>query len=146
MNRLPAAERDEPLYNAMLATLSFSGLAQEARELVETMCTDGVMPTVASHGAIVAGLMRCGNVDGALAAYDAACAAGISPDVRMFDVLLDGCARAGRLETLMRLCGDAEELGIRVKSYKRELPKKSPGFSPGYERLKWFLGVPNSYY
>jgi len=148
---VPALDRDAPLYNAMLATLAFANLAAEAAELLRLMRATGTKPTVVSHGAVVAGLMRSGNLDGALAAYDVACAEGIRFDVRMFDMLIDGCLRTDRMDTLLRLCGEAQEQGVPLKTtiasaLQQAKAKDERGFSVGAERLKWFLGIRSRYY
>ena len=79
---------------------------------MQDMQAAGVKPNEATHGALVHGLVRCGELERAAAALRAARDARPAAGVQAYTALVQGFARAGQLDGGLAVMADMRAAGV----------------------------------
>ena len=99
-------------YNVLLTAAGRERDLQALEALVHEMQSTSLKPNEATHGALVHGLVRCGELERAAAALRAARNARPAAGVQAYTALVQGFLRAGQLDRALAVVADMRADGV----------------------------------
>ena len=157
MQNTASIEVDVVCWNAMVSIYAAVGQMEEAEEMLTgaVQCAQRRKQPipVEAFGAIIHGYTKRRDLSAAIAKFRWFCNMGGHPDSPMLDTLLRSCIMKRDLPHALKILRATELLDKRIDLSKyremlRRLEQECRGDQTnlGLERLKFWLGMPNSYY
>ncbi|KAG9295953.1 hypothetical protein G9A89_011805 [Geosiphon pyriformis] len=91
-------EMDTVSYTTMLERFFALNDMESAKGIMELFGPAGVKPTAVTYGALIGGLIRCKDFEGAEKAYNEMCSKNIFPGIQIMSNIIQGYVSRGRLD------------------------------------------------